>query len=110
MFPRDVAQSRSVFLSFIIYPVTMRPCQWSKSLSPRVVVPAAHRPAGAGDVPLQGGRGQPLRPRDDAAGRVQERLPVRVQRQGGAAGECGDLLRVRLPVPRLQCTQVCVQW
>ena len=84
--------------------------QFSNVTKGRLVGPPAHLPPGPGHVPLQGGRGQSLRPPDDSPGRVEERLPVGVQREGGDAGERGHLLRAGLTVPGPECTQICVRW
>lgn len=54
---------------------------------------------------LQRGRQHLVRVQPSGPGRQRQREPGRVLGQGGAGHQCGHLLRVRIPVPRHECTQ-----
>ena len=59
---------------------------------------------------LQRGRRLLVRVQPPGHGWQRQREPGRVLRQGGAADQRGDLLRVRRPVPRHECTQGHLRW
>ena len=53
---------------------------------------------------LQRGLQLLVRVQPSGPGRQRQREPGRVLGQGGAGHQCGHLLRVRIPVPRHECT------